>query len=83
MKMNNIDIKYLITALADDEIKDTGSRTILLEKINTDKSLKFDYFVQQTMKSLVSGLKVHPVPERVRRKVIRRIKPFQFFSRNK
>ena len=71
--MNNVEIKYLITALADDEIRDDETRKSLLEKIRSDKGLSYEYFVQVQMKKLISGMKRHPAPPRVRRRVFRRL----------
>jgi hypothetical protein len=72
--MSSIELKYLITALVDNEITDEKTRSIVLEKVNSDKDLRFDFLVQQRMKFLVSRSKLYPAPETVRRKIIRRIK---------
>ena len=67
---------YYIAALVDGEIKDAAEEEKLLEKIDQDPELKFEYFVQSSIKNLVSGrLAVSPAPESVRIRLEKKISP--------
>lgn len=67
---------YYIAALVDGEIKDAAEEEQLLVKIDKDPELKFEFFVQSSIKNLVSGrLAVSPSPESVRRKLEKNISP--------
>ena len=67
---------YYIAALADEEIKDAAEVTKLRDKINKDPELKFEYFVQSSIKNLVADrLGISPTPERVRKRLIKKISP--------
>jgi hypothetical protein len=73
-------INELITAYADGEITDSSKVNEIKDLIEKEWSTKFDYNVQLLMKSIIAEkLKIQPVPENVRKKVIRRIKPSKNF----
>jgi Txe/YoeB family toxin of Txe-Axe toxin-antitoxin module len=80
-------INELITAYIDGEITDPSKVNNIKGLIEKDRSLKFDYQVQLLMKSIVTDrFKIQPTPEKVRRKVLRKINPSKnllmaFFSR--
>lgn len=67
---------YFIAALVDGEIKDNDEKKRLREKIDSDPELKFEYFVQSSVKNLVSDrFRVSPAPLQVRKKLERKIAP--------
>lgn len=67
---------YYIAALADGEIKDPSEEKKLRYQLENDPELKFEYFVQLSIKNLVSGrLKISPVPVKVRTRLERKISP--------
>jgi hypothetical protein len=69
---------YFIAALADGEIKDAGEEKKLREKIDRDPELKFEFFIQTSVKNLVSDrLKISPAPAGVRKRLEKKISPGQ------
>ena len=67
---------YYIAALVDGEIKDPSEEKKFRDKIENDPELKFEYFVQSSIKNLVSErLKISPAPVKVRNRLERRISP--------
>lgn len=82
--MSQEKIKELITDFVDGEITDTSQINEIKNLIEKDEGLRFDYLVQHLMKSIIADkLKIKPVPERIRKKVIKKINPskrFLFFA---
>jgi hypothetical protein len=84
--MTQENIEKLITSYVDGELTESSGNDIkdLIEK---DRGLKLDYTVQVFIKSIISErLKIKPVPERIKNKIIRKINPSKkflatFFSR--
>ncbi len=67
---------YYIAALADGEIKDPSLEQKLRDEIRNNPDLQFEYFVQTSIKNLVSTrLKVAPAPVKVRQRLERKISP--------
>jgi len=67
---------YYIAALADGEVKDPSEEKSLRDKIEKDPGLQFEYFVQKSIKRLVSErLNISRVPEKVRIRLERKISP--------
>ncbi len=67
---------YYIAALADGEIKDPSEEKSLRDKIEKDPGLQFEYFVQASVKKLVSErLSLSPAPEKTRKRLERKISP--------
>ncbi len=67
---------YYIAALADGEIKDPSEEKRLRDKIEKDPELQFEYFVQVSVKKLVSErLSISPAPEKTRKRLERKISP--------
>lgn len=65
---------YYIAALADGEIKDPAEANKLREEIENNPELKFEYFVQSSVKELVSErLKLSPAPAKVRQRLERNL----------
>jgi hypothetical protein len=61
-----------ITALADDEIKDAALRDQISAKIKDEKKYSFYYEVQLIVrKSLRKGIIKHPVPFKLRKKLVK------------
>lgn len=73
--------KDLTAALVDNEIFDESLKNQLVSQMESDADLRFDYMVQSLVKNLIRD-KVHyqTTPEKVRQKVIKRIKPKEFNS---
>jgi hypothetical protein len=84
--MTQENIEKLITSYVDGELTESSGNDIkgLIEK---DRGLKLDYTFQVFIKSIISErLKIKPVPERIKNKIIRKINPSKkflatFFSR--
>jgi hypothetical protein len=84
--MTQENIEKLITSYVDGELTESSGNDIkdLIEK---DRGLKLDYTGQVFIKSIISErLKIKPVPERIKNKIIRKINPSKkflatFFSR--
>ncbi len=69
-------LEKLLTAYVDGEIPDPSQLNEIKNLIDKEQDVKYDYAVHLRMKSVVSDrLKIHPTPERVSKKVIRKIKP--------
>jgi hypothetical protein len=67
---------YYIAALIDGEIKDPSDAKKLRDEIENDPELKFEYFIQSSIKNLVSErLKILPAPIKVRKRLERKISP--------
>jgi hypothetical protein len=67
---------YYIAALADGEIKDPSQEQKLRDEIRNNPDLQFEYFVQTSIKNLVSTrLKIAPAPVKVRQRLERKISP--------
>jgi len=67
---------YYIAALADGEIKDPSLERKLRDEIKDDDGLQFEFFVQTSIKNLVSQrLKIAPAPVKVRKRLERKISP--------
>ncbi len=70
----------LITAYVDGELTDPSKVYEIKDLIEKDRNIKFDYNVQLLVKSIVTDrLKIQPTPEKVSKKVIRKIKPSGIF----
>ncbi len=66
----------LITALADNEIRDESQKKEILNLIGLDKSLAIDYKIQMLVKSLVrEKLKIQHTPDFVRERILKSIAP--------
>ncbi len=66
----------LITALADNEIRDESQKKEILNLIESNKSLAIDYKIQMLVKSLVrEKLKLQHTPDFVRERILRSITP--------
>lgn len=64
----------LITALVDDEIESSEEKTELLEKIESDSDLKYDYMVQSFIKRIVrEKVEFKTTPEPVKQKVLKKL----------
>ncbi len=73
-------IEPLITCYVDGELKDEQKINATKNLIETNKEAAFDYNVQVFVKSLVSEkLKIKPVPEKIKNKIIKKIKPSKNF----
>jgi hypothetical protein len=67
---------YYIAALVDGEIKDSTEENKLRAQIENNPELQFEYYVQRSIKTLVSErLKLNPAPAKVRKKLERKISP--------
>lgn len=67
---------YYIAALADGEINDPTLEKKLRDEISDNPNLQFEYFVQTSIKNLVSTrLKIAPAPVKVRLRLERNISP--------
>ncbi len=67
---------YYIAALTDGEIKDPALEQKLREEIKNNPDLQFEFFVQSSIKNLVSQrLKISPAPDEVRQRLKRKIAP--------
>ncbi len=67
---------YYIAALADGEIKDAGLEQKLRDEIRNNPDLQFEYFVQTSIKKLVSErLKIAPVPAKLKKRIEGNISP--------
>ncbi len=67
---------YYIAALADGEIKDPSLEQKLRDEIRNNPDLQFEFFVQSSIKNLVSQrLKISPTPVKVRKRLERKIAP--------
>ncbi len=67
---------YFIAALADGEIKDPSFEQKLRDEIKNNPDLQFEFFVQSSIKNLVSQrLKISPAPARVRERLEKKISP--------
>ena len=67
---------YLIEALKDGEIKDPAEEKRLRESVESNPELKFEFFIQSSIKNLVSGrLKISPAPVNVRKRLERKLSP--------
>ncbi len=65
---------YYIAALADGEIKDASLEKKLRAEIRNDPDLQFEFFVQSSIKNLVSRrLKITPAPVKVRNRLERKL----------
>jgi len=85
--MTQENIEKLITSYVDGELTDSSGTNDIKDLIEKDRGLKLDYSVQVFIKSIISErLKIKPVPERIKNKIIRKINPSKkflatFFSR--
>ncbi len=67
---------YYIAALADGEIKDPSLEQKLRDEIQADAGLQFEFFVQTSIKNLVSQrLKIAPAPVKIKKRLERQISP--------
>ena len=67
---------YNITALVDGEIRNLAEEKKLREDIDKDPDLKFEYFIQSSVKNLIrERLKIMPAPVKVKRRLERKIVP--------
>ncbi len=67
---------YYIAALADGEVNDSSLEQKLQEEIRNNPDLQFEFFVQSSIKNLVSQrLKISPAPVKVRKRLERKISP--------
>jgi hypothetical protein len=72
--MDEYKMDKAVTALADQEIKDTDQRDELTAKINNDRELAFRFEVQLIIsKALKTNLIKHPLPYSFRRKLLKMI----------
>ena len=75
-------INRLIASYVDLELNDHTKTAEIKQLIEIDKGIEFDYKVQLLIKSLVTEkLKIKPAPERLRKKIIRKIKPGNFLKK--
>jgi len=66
----------LLTAYVDEEISDPSQLNEIKNLIDKDQNVKYDYEVHHLMKLVVKQrLKIHPVPSKVLKRIIRKIKP--------
>ena len=78
--METKEINKKITAFVDNELDQPNDVNDIKKLIENDRNINFDYKLQFFMKSIISeSMKIHPAPERIRKKIIRKIKPFKFF----
>ena len=67
---------YNIAALVDGEINDSSEAKRLKDEIENDPELKFEYFIQYSVKNLIrERLKISPAPVTVRKRLDRKIAP--------
>ncbi len=72
---------YFIAALIDGEIKDPAEEKRLRDEMEGNADLRFEYFVQSSVKNLVSTrLGISPAPAKVRKKLERKISPASGFK---
>lgn len=76
---------YFIAALVDGEIKDPAEEKRLQNEVEENPDLGFEYFVQSSIKKLVSSrLGISPAPSKVRTRLERKISPgyhYNFISK--
>jgi len=69
-------LEKLLTAYVDEEISDPSQLNEIKNLIDKDQNVKYDYEVHHLMKLVVKQrLKIHPVPSKVLKRIIRKIKP--------
>ncbi len=74
--MDNLELKYQITALIDGEISSQAEADAIRRQIELDPELKREYEILLFTKSLVkSKCKFHPTPEKLKARIIKQIKP--------
>ena len=67
---------YYIAALADGEIKDAELEQKLRDEIRNNPDMQFEYFVQTSIKNLVSErLKIAPAPVKLKKRIEGKIAP--------
>lgn len=75
--------KDLTAALVDNEIHDESLKNQLVSKIETDADLRYDYMVQNLVKTLIKEkVSYQSVPEKVRNKVLKKIQPKELKSKS-
>lgn len=74
--MDNLELKYQITALIDGEIGSQAEVDAIRRQIELDPELKREYEILLFTKSLVrTKCKFHPTPEKLKTKIINQTKP--------
>jgi len=69
-------VNELITALVDDELPEVEDRELVLSLLNENPHYSYNYRVQLLTKNIVTNHKNFvPAPEKLKRKIIRNIKP--------
>jgi hypothetical protein len=75
--------KDLTAALVDNEILDESLKYQLVSKIETDTDLRYDYMVQNLVKTLIKEkVSYQSIPEKVRNKVLKKIQPKELKSKS-
>ncbi|HSL88342.1 MAG TPA: hypothetical protein VK870_03480 [Ignavibacteriaceae bacterium] len=68
--------KDLTAALVDNELHDEVLKNQLVSQIETDSDLRYDYMVQNLVKTLIKDkVSYQAIPEKVKSKVLRKIQP--------
>lgn len=81
MNMDKNELKYCITELVDNELKNNLLKEEVLSLINKDADAKREYELQRFMKSLVnSRCKFQSAPSALQQKIIKKIKPRELNS---
>ena len=78
--MDTEEINKKITSLVDGELEQADIVKEIKNLIENNSKINFYYNLQKLMKSVISErMEIQSAPERIRKKVIRKIKPFKFF----
>lgn len=75
--------KDLTAALVDNELQDEALKNKLIEQMESDADLKYDYMVQRLVKNLIhEKIRFQETPDKVRKKVLRKIQPKELRSKS-
>ncbi|MFO7526343.1 MAG: hypothetical protein R6W68_12905 [Ignavibacteriaceae bacterium] len=75
--------KDLTAALVDNELQDEVLKNKLIEQMESDADLKYDYMVQSLVKNLIhEKVRFQETPEKVRKRVLKKIQPKELRSKS-